>query len=54
MKTSQVTQAMSFLKVKLNFFLDIGCDHLATSMAIILYITLQQAWPSYFNYEALH
>jgi hypothetical protein len=36
--TTQVTQTTSLLEVKPKFFFDISCDHLAPSMAIILFI----------------
>jgi hypothetical protein len=38
MQTPQVTQATSFLEAQVKIILDIGCDHLAPSMAIILSI----------------
>jgi hypothetical protein len=38
MKTPQVTQVTNFLETKPRTILNIGCDHLAPSMAIILYI----------------
>jgi hypothetical protein len=38
MKTPQMTQVTSFAEVKPKTILDIGCDHLAPSMAIILCI----------------
>jgi hypothetical protein len=38
MQTPQVTQATSFPKAHTKIILDIGCDHLAPSMAIILSI----------------
>ncbi len=38
MQTLQVTQAISFPKVKHKIILDIGCDNLARNMATILSI----------------
>jgi hypothetical protein len=38
MQALQMTQAMNFLEVKPKIIFDIGCDHLAPSMAIILSI----------------
>jgi hypothetical protein len=38
LETLQITQAMSFLEVKPKIILNIGCDDLAPSMAIILSI----------------
>jgi hypothetical protein len=38
MQTMQVTQAMSFLKAKPKTILDIGCDHIAPSMTVLLSI----------------
>ncbi len=36
--TTQMTQAMSLPKAKPKIVFDIGCDHLAPSMAIIFFI----------------
>jgi hypothetical protein len=38
MQTSQMTQATSFLETKPKTIIDIGCDHLASNMAIIFSI----------------
>jgi hypothetical protein len=38
MDTTQVTQATSLLEAKPKTIFDIGCDHLAPNMAIVLFV----------------